>query len=137
MPTYDPSDEEPVRCRSRREYEDGLLNSRSNLFLVVNGLGAVAFRMPSGTNAQLVISFATFAINLLWITCAVQSWWVIRAMTIEYCRLAKGDRIDQLVRDTLGDRWRLWLRPTNVMAIYLPALVEIGWFVVIVALLVS
>ncbi len=129
MPTHNPSDEEPVRCRARREYEDGLLNSRSNLFLVLNGLGAVALGLTSDHHsAQVAFCLAIIGMNTLWMVCGIQSWLVIRALTLKYFELVPDDSIDDLVYATLGKKkWQVWIRPTNIMALFLPVLLQMAW----------
>jgi len=125
---------DPGAYRSRVEYEDQLLNSRSSIFLVVNGLGAVAVGLAPAVAAKLAITIVVVLINLLWVICVYQSFRFIRALSMRYRDLVPEDPIETLREETLGPRY--WIRPTNILGIYIPVLVLVSWLLALYMLLV-
>jgi hypothetical protein len=93
------------RFRTRWEYEDQLLNTRTNLFLVLNGLGAVAVQVATKSQAKITIAIIVLVANILWIICAIQSLRVIAALAKQYRASAPDDPVETLVQNTLGDRY--------------------------------
>ena len=67
---YRPEDVQTLRRRA--EYEDGLLNARTNIVLVFNGLMAAAANLGSQSKAAVGLAFITLVINLFWLRCAHQ-----------------------------------------------------------------
>jgi len=116
-----------VNYRARIEYEDSLLNNRANLFLVVNGLGAVAVELPKTNSSIFLIISVMLAINLLWFIGSIQTACIIRDLTGAYAENA-DDPVDKAVRKSMR-RWPRWLRNTSIIGIYTPLFITIGWFV--------
>lgn len=94
----------PQRFRSRWEYEDQLLNARTNIFLVLNGLGAVAVGLTSKIQGQITITCVVIVANLLWIICSIQSLRVIVALAKQYLNSGVNDPVEELVQNTLGPK---------------------------------
>ena len=95
MSVYRPSEDEPTRCRARREYEDSLLNSRSSLFLAVNGLGAIAVGLVDELAARVTIAVVVILLNGFWLLCGFQSWKVIKGLTIKYRKKKEGSALEK------------------------------------------
>ena len=123
------------RCRARIEHEDDLLNSRTNLFLVVNGLGAVAVDLTSDKPSDIVMVVVILLANLFWIIGSSQSVSVIRALTDEYIDGA-DDPIDRVVRKSMRS-WPKWMKNTSILGIYIPFIVTIGWSIGLYLLIAS
>lgn len=123
------------KYRKRIEHEDGLLNARVNIFLVLNGMGAVALGVSKSETAMLTIAIITLAINIMLGLCTLQSAQVIRDLTLEYIHHAK-DPIDNCVRKTLK-KYPRKLLPNVILGMWLPLLLCVGWFMGIVAIFVN
>ncbi len=123
------SAEDIKELRSRQEYEDGLLNERTNIVLVFNGLMAAAASLGLHDPAAIAIAAVTLAIDVLWIPCSFQHG--------RYMKLLGG-----IIRDSphmpLSEKLRYehqnkrLIRPTVFMSKILPVLLTIGWVVWIV-----
>lgn len=61
------SQQDVEQFRHRVEYEDGLLNTRTNLVLTLNGLGAVAVGLALPPQARLLIAALMIIIDVCWI----------------------------------------------------------------------
>jgi hypothetical protein len=120
-----PAIEDWNKCRTRIEYEDGLLNMRVNIFLVLNGLGAALFGLSKSTNIQITIAIIVILINvLLWLS-TIQTSIVIRNLTREYLTNA-NDPIDMCVRNSI--KWiPRYLRPTYILGVWIPLILIISW----------
>ncbi|MBL7152423.1 MAG: hypothetical protein ISS79_01805 [Phycisphaerae bacterium] len=121
------------KYRKRIEHEDGLLNARVNVFLVLNALGAAALGLSKSHAAQMIIAIVIMAVNILLGLCTLQTGQVIGGLTEEYIRDA-NDPIDRRVRKTLS-RYPLALLPTPILGKWLPLTVCIGWFVGLVMMI--
>jgi len=115
------------RCRARIEHEDNLLNSRTNLFLVVNGLGAVAVGLTSDRSSDIVMVVVILIANIFWIIGSSQTVSVLKTLTTEYINGA-NDPIDSAVRDSMHP-WPRWIRNTSILGRYIPIVVTIGWVI--------
>lgn len=113
------------KCRTRIEYEDGLLNMRVNIFLVLNGLGAALFGLSKSTYIQITISIIVILINvLLWLS-TIQTSIVLRNLTRVYLTNA-NDPIDMCVRNSI--KWiPRSLRPTYILGVWIPLILIISW----------
>ena len=123
------------RCRARIEHEDNLLNNRTNLFLVVNGLGAVAVGLTTDKSSDIVMVVVILLANIFWIIGASQTTSVLKALTTEYINGA-NDPIDEVVRRSMG-RWPRWMRNTSILGRYIPYVVTIGWGIGLYMLVIS
>lgn len=123
------------KCRSRIEHEDNLLNNRASLFLVVNGLGAVAVGLTSDKQSDIVMVIVILIANVLWLIGSSQSANVLKNLTTTYMENA-NDPIDQLVRDSMKV-WPRWIRNTSILGIYIPLLISLGWGVGLIMILLS
>jgi len=126
-----PNDIETLRTRAK--YEDGLLNARTNIVLVFNGLLAAAANIASirSGNVPAVLGTAVFALffNILWLPCALQhgSYMGRLSRTIK-----KSDHapIDEKMRFEHQSK-RLY-GPTGFMTVIMPIALIIGWILWIV-----
>ncbi len=123
------------RCRARIEHEDNLLNNRTNLFLVVNGLGAVAVGLTSDKSSDIVMAIVISLANIFWIIGSSQTVSVLKALTTEYIKGA-DDPIDYIVRKSMHP-WPRWIRNTSILGRYIPIIVTIGWWIGLYMLTVS
>ena len=121
--------------RARIEHEDNLLNNRTNLFLVVNGLGAVAVGLTTDKSSDIVMVVVILLANVFWIIGASQTTSVLKALTTEYINGA-NDPIDEVVRRSMG-RWPRWMRNTSILGRYIPYVVTIGWGIGLYMLVIS
>jgi len=122
------------RFRARIEHEDNLLNSRVNVFLISNGLGATAVGLAGAPGAQLAIAGVMVIVCLLLYLCTLQTAMVICSLTTEYIDEAQ-DPIDQRVRESL--KWLpRQMRSTFILGVWVPAVVSAAWLVGLVALVI-
>ena len=123
------------RYRARIEHEDGLLHDRANLFLVVNGLGAVAVGLDQGTDGKLVIVVVALLANVLWFCSAKQTVAVLRSLTRIYVEHS-GDPVDAIVRESTSS-WPAWFHNSRILGTLLPVLVILGWLVALLLLFLT
>lgn len=123
------------RCRARIEHEDNLLNNRTNLFLVVNSLGAIAVGLTTDKSSDIVMVVVILLANVFWIIGASQTTSVLKALTTEYINGA-NDPIDAVVRRSMR-RWPRWMRNTSILGRYIPHVVTIGWGIGLYMLVLS
>lgn len=123
------------KLRRRIEHEDGLLNARVNIFLVLNGLGAASFGLSKSYAAQIVIAVVVLTVNLLLWLCTLQTALVIRNLTTEYIHDA-DDPIDKCVRHSL--KWLpRRLRSTFILGVWLPLVLFLGWIIGLIMLIIA
>ena len=121
------------RCRARIEHEDNLLNQRTNIFLVANGLGAVAANLSSESNPNIIVVIVALIANFFWIWCGVQTLSAIYSLTSWYMKNAH-DEIDKRVRKSLHWSPRR-MRSSFILGLYLPIVVTFAWLVALIKLL--
>ena len=123
------------RCRARIKHEDHLLNNRTNLFLVVNGLGAVAIGLTQETPAAIMMTVVILLANIFWIIGCSQSVCVLKTLTSEYIQHA-DDPIDDLARKSMLP-WPRWMRNTSILGRYIPILITLSWGITLYILIFS
>lgn len=123
------------KCRKRIEHEDGLLNARVNIFLILNGLGAASLGLSKAYAAQVVITVVVLIVNLLLWLCTLQTALVIRSLTTEYIHDA-DDTIDRRVRHSLNWLPRR-LRSTFILGVWLPLVLFLGWVIGLIMLIIK
>src|SRR5436190_9148853 len=113
--------------RNRIEKEDTLLNSRTSIFLTVNGLWVAAVLISTDLNGRVIVAFVGTIISFLWVMCLRKTQKVISELTKEYRREAPDDPVERIVQEALGHPawWRP--RPTTILGIYLPWLSFLAW----------
>ena len=123
---YPPKDIETLRTRAK--YEDKLLNSRTNIVLVFNGLLAAAANIASfgQGNIPAVFGIAGFALlfNVLWLPCALQHGSYMGLLS-RIIRESDHKPVDEKVRFE-HQKKRLY-GPTGFMTIIMPILLAVGW----------
>lgn len=117
--------------RARIEYEDGLLSSRTNIFLVLNGLAAVAADTDAADAARFSLIATILVTNVLWLVCGIQTRTVIKALTRRYV-VEFNDPIDRIVRQVL-QWWPPIAMPTDILGVYVPTIALLGWLVPVAA----
>ncbi len=117
--------DEPSCYRHRIEYETNILNSRTNIVLVLNGLAAVAANLDSAPqHVIVVIAVVIILVNVLWIVCARESRHYLKKLTIAWWDA--GPTPDEKIRNKLTARsWRL--SPTRFISFVVPVLLLMGW----------
>jgi hypothetical protein len=114
--------------RDRIAREDDLINARTNIFLVLNGLGAVAVGLGSNPGAKYLISFVGVVINVLWIVVSIQCLVIVFRLTKKLIDMGNDeDPAEKIVQSTLGKT--LVLRPNAVLNVYIPLILLGGWIV--------
>jgi heme/copper-type cytochrome/quinol oxidase subunit 2 len=117
--------------RSRIEYEDGLLNDRTGIFLVANSLIGVAAQLDAHPAKHIVIVVFAIAICIFWVVVGYKHYCVIGTLTRAYLKELEdsgGDPIEELVQNA-SSIW-LPLRPTNILSLWLPGAALIAWLLV-------
>lgn len=113
------------QLRHRIEREDDLLNARTNIFLVLNGLAAVAVGIDTGMSGRLIISIVSCLANILWLMCSIRSLQALKVFAEELAKQRPDHPIEKIVQKTLGKNH--WLRPSPMLSLYLPFLVIGAW----------
>jgi hypothetical protein len=113
------------KVRQRIETEDELLNSRTTIFLGINGLWAAAVGIGNAPHLQIGITILGVLVSIMWLMCSWQSWQAIKALTRKHHQLA-DDPVEEIVSGAL---WSRRLRPTNILAHWLPTLFLFIWIV--------
>ena len=115
-------DIEDLRCRAM--YEDNLLNSRTNIVLVFNGLLAAAANIALSDSGGVAVGAFALLFNVLWIPCAFQHGSYMRLLS----RIVKASPhapIDEQVRKK-HQSWRPY-GPTGFMTFIMPILLAVAW----------
>ncbi|MFW6145588.1 MAG: hypothetical protein ACOC4Y_02185 [bacterium] len=117
--------------RRRAEHESQLLLNRTGVILTFNGLVAVAVGWSPMSGITLTFLAAIIAINLLWILCGVQTnRWLKTLNDYELSdEKARGTESSEVERLRRYKKWAKWLRPTFVLAVLVPVVLEIAWVV--------
>jgi hypothetical protein len=118
--------------RQRIEVEDALLNNRTTIFLAMNGLWAASVGLGQDSSFRIGVGVLGVVVSLLWWICAWQSQRVIAALTRE---ILVSTRLEELVQAKLKRfRW-LWLRPTDILAWWLPWIFIVAWSILLIWLI--
>lgn len=114
-------DVEEPEFRKRREWEDTLLNSRTGVFLILNG-----FALQGKPSIPLAI--AVSGINFLWVLASAQSHFLIRKLSEETSVMG----VQNYVTEVLGhSKLHHALRPTTIIGKWIPLYVYWAWLVYI------
>ena len=117
--------------RKRIEYEHNLLITRTGIFLIPNGLLVTAIGVGTTEPFKCLIAFLGLAVAGIWLVCSLQSWKVIKALTIAHLNKEDGGEVEKVVQTALARPGIL--RPTDLLAKVLPALFLIAWLVMFFA----
>ena len=116
------------KLRRRIEYEDGMLNTRTTIFLVATTVWLPAAGIGALAAVQSYIVSAGLVLSVVWAICGFHSWRVIAALTVIYIDECSGDEVDKEVRKRLPSRKAYrFLSPTNLLALLLPGFFVICW----------
>ncbi len=116
----------------RIQYEDSVLNTRTGIVLTFNGLMAIAVSQNLPGCPKFIASLIVFILNLLWLTCSIEAWLVIRSL-IRPIRKAKYKTIDERIRLMVLNSYlriglkRLRIGPTKLFGVVMPLLLVVGW----------
>jgi hypothetical protein len=118
----------------RRQYEDQLLNSRTGIVLLLNGLTGVAANLSLPSQARLVIAVAVIAIDFFWLLCALDTQRYIKRLTDDIKKSGMAPLDEQIRLNLFQNRRRIG--PTTFMSIVAPTLLLAVWVIasVLVAL---
>jgi hypothetical protein len=117
--------DEAKQFRRRIEYEDKLLNSRTNIVLTLNGLAAVAANFSQSIAVRLCISLVIMTVDALWLVCAVDARWLITKLT-ERLKQSNETPADEVFRYKI-QKGRTRISSTRFICIILPILLLLGW----------
>ncbi len=107
-------------ARKRREWEDTLLNTRTGIFLILNGFAL----QPD--SVDIFVAFAIAIINLFWVLASIQSLILIKDLTTK----SEKTGAQLLVSESLGNRKiHHMFRPTTIIGQWVPVSVYIGWVI--------
>ncbi len=116
--------------RHRIMREDDLLNTRTTVFLITNGLLLTAVGISSDFIIRLIVSILGTIITICWIICSWQNWKVIKYLTIEYRNKYRNNYIENIVQSAMFKPG--WRRPTNIIAKLLPNSFLLTWIAILV-----
>ncbi|WNO11662.1 hypothetical protein [Teredinibacter sp. KSP-S5-2] len=125
-----------ANIRKRTVEEDALLNTRTGTFLVGNGFILTALGTQGGAPYTWMIAIFGLAMSILWLFTTVQCFNVIQALHRLRADIPDSDPINDAVTQATGwkEGGRIYICPTALVALWLPAMV-IGLWVVINILL--
>jgi len=106
--------------RSRLDRENDLLNSRTNVVLVLNGLAAVTVGLDQAP--RTLITVMIILLNLLWVLCAQDAKRYIQRLLEQ----VKNDPDEALRQRVLGTRR---LGTTNLIGFFVPVILLMGWLI--------
>jgi len=121
---------EPIKFRERIIREDDLLNSRTTVFLITNGLLLTTVGITGDELFRMLISVLGFLVTISWVIFSWQNWKVIKNLTIEYRKHYKSDYIEEIVQNSMFKPG--WRRPTDLIAKVLPMVFLLTWIAVLV-----
>jgi hypothetical protein len=125
MSEYALTKEAAEMFRRRVEYEDVLLNTRTNIVLTLNGLVAVAASFTHSVPIRLSIVVVIIISNILWLWCALDARWFISKLS-EELRRSNEIPADEAFRHKVQEG-RLRIGTTRYMSTYLPGLLLVAW----------
>ena len=112
------------KLRDRAMYEDNLLNSRTNIVLVLNGLLAAAANIALSDSGGIAVGGFALLFNVLWMPCAFQHGSYMRLLS-KIVNTSQHAPVDEQVRKK-HQRWRLY-GPTGFMTLIMPILLAVAW----------
>ena len=118
------------QLRKRIEFEDGLLNSRTTIFLVTNGFWMAVIGVGGNVTVLHVgIAILGLLVSFLWSASSWQSWKVIKALSITVSKLKPPSSIEEIVQNALFAHG--WKRPTDIQGRWLPLIFVGTWIIVL------
>jgi hypothetical protein len=118
-----------TKYRERIVREDDLLNSRTVLFLVTNGLLLTAVGLGGDPLVRILICILGSIITIAWLMTSYQNWRVIWALTRSYRKHWASDHFEDIVQGALFKPG--WKRPTALIAIAIPWVFQIVWICIL------
>ena len=116
--------------RDRIAIEDSLLNSRSTLFLAINGIWVTAIGIGNTHKyMSLSISILGFVFSLMWLLCSIQSKRVIVTLNENNLENNQDDKIEMLIENLLFKIKAF--RPTEIIGVWLPCIFILFWLIII------
>lgn len=117
------------KIRDRIQNEDNLLNSRTSIFLITNGLLLTAVGVSNNFIFQIILAILGALVTAFWWMYSWQNWEVIKALTIEIMKITDVDPVELIVQKELWHHG--WRRPTDLISKCLPLLFFVTWIVII------
>ena len=118
------------KIRERIKVEDNLFNSRPTIFLAINGIWVSAAGINSQADLPIVFNLLGLAFSILWFICSMQSWRIIKKLNEDYIKSNNINPLENIVDNCLCKI--KWLRPTEIIGLWLPISFIIAWFWVII-----
>lgn len=134
------SKDDATSFRRRIEYEDGLLNNRMTIILILNTLAAMAVLKENPRPLLFVcVSSLMIIIDICWVLCAYEAFKFIQALIIRLKESRDTAPPDEVFRWDVTSgfitRRIVPFGPTMVITIVLPLLLLFGWIVVFIVTL--
>ena len=127
MPADDPK-LDPAALQARIDAEDALLNTRTQIFLVPLSVLVGALGVAGTVSLKLCVSVLGLLVTVFWIMCSLQSWQVIKRLTVAKLTNENNGDGDAPVEKTAQEAlWRVGLRPTDVLAVMMPGVFLAVW----------
>ena len=119
--------------RERMKYEDGLLNSRTDLVLTVNGLVAIAAVVDHTTNLW-IFALIIVVIDFFWLWCSTEAWCFIHKLgsILKEKQYADSIPIDVRLHNKFTEHL-LRIGATATLGFIMPLLLILGWITALVA----
>jgi hypothetical protein len=115
-----------IFCK-RVQYEDNLLNSRTSVVIILNGLMAIAVGAAPylPVEARIAGAILMLTINVFWIPSALRARRYIKVL-IKLIRESPHMPIEEEVRFKVL-KMRRWNCPINFMCLWVPVFFTAGW----------
>ena len=116
--------------RKRIMREDDMLQSRTSVFLITNGLLLATFGISDDTLIRSIISLLGIIVTVSWALTSWQNWRVIKDLTIDYRMKHNRNYIENIVQNAMFKPG--WRRPTDLIAKLLPFTFLTTWLILLV-----
>jgi len=126
--------DEAEKFRQRVEYEDTVLNARTNIILTLNGLAAVAAGLSIPPHARLGVAIIMILIDSFWIPCAAEAAAFIGELTNRLRESKDVAPPDEAFRFGFASK-RVHIGPTKFFGGFMPWLLLAGWILAVFAVL--
>ena len=117
--------------RKRVEKEDTLFNSRSTIFLAINGIWLSAAGISSNSSIfQIILPASGIIISIFWYICSRQSISIIAGLNEKYLELEPDDELEDYINNRLSSNFSL--RPTEIIGKWLPIIFMVVWIILFI-----
>lgn len=126
---------EAREVRARVEYEDSVLNARTNIVLTLNGLFAIAVGLSLPPGPKICATGIIIVLDLLWVNCALDALHLIKTLTGKLAESGATPKHEVLRYEAQRGRFRL--PPTIFLSVIVPIMLAGGWVVGLILALLS